>query len=72
MSVAAPENNFAMHARELKCRKLAAYIHAEMVKVAEAATEDMWLTTATKAGVNRPSRESQKRVVEILKGVHFL
>lgn len=60
-------NPFEQSARERKCATLAANILAQMVQAIEQATDEMWEASAARAGVNTPSEQSRKRVIEMIK-----
>jgi len=61
-------NLHEQNAREIKCRQLARYILAETVRIVRQSTEEDWQNMAAKAGVNMPSTESQRRVIQLLEG----
>lgn len=56
-------------AREQKCKKLALSILNEAVQVVREADQAMWAAMAHRAGVNMPSEQSQKRVIELLEKI---
>ncbi len=54
-------------ARERKVRILATFLHDEFIRVLEALDDDSWLNCAARAGVNKPSEESKKLVIQVLR-----
>lgn len=59
-------NNYELLAREKKCRLVVKAILQRAVDVLGAAGDDSWEGLAKDAGVNVPSAESRKRIVQIL------
>ncbi len=64
-----PESSFAMLARERKAARLADTLaqHGITVADAESASESDWVLAAQVAGVNPPSKETCRIVIEMLK-----
>lgn len=61
-------NQFEDKARRAKVAMLCRYLADEFLKVLADLPEDHWEHAAAKAGVNKPSRDSQLLCIEILKG----
>lgn len=54
--------------RERKCIALARWLARQFLGTVEGLNDIEWQMAAHKAGVNMPSEQSQKRVLEILRG----
>lgn len=61
-------NTYEQAAREKKCRLLARFFLDELANaLSRPESASMWTDAAREAGVNEPSPESQKRILEMLR-----
>lgn len=62
----AASNAFEANARERKCAQLAAWLASRFLETVAGMDEAAWKNSAEHAGVNMPSAESQRMILDIL------
>lgn len=66
MSAQSVPNTYEQAAREKKCRLLARFLVDELANVlSKPENEAMWIDAAREAGVNEPSPESRKIILQM-------